>query len=122
MIRRRLPFDPWHLVLVPVCALLGLPLAWMLVSSFMNQGQLNRFPPTIIPGSLHLDGYRYLFQEAAVGTWLRNSAIVSLVCVVANLVFCATAGYAFARMRFRGSRVVLAIMLATLVVPFQLTL
>jgi multiple sugar transport system permease protein len=94
----------------------------MLVSSFMNSAQLNRFPPTIIPGSLHLDGYRYLFQEAAVGTWLRNSAIVSLVCVVANLLFCATAGYAFARMRFRGSRVVLAIMLATLVVPFQLTL
>jgi multiple sugar transport system permease protein len=120
--RRRLPFNPWHLALVPATTLLALPLAWMLVSSFMNSAQLNRFPPTIIPGSLHLDGYRYLFQEAAVGTWLRNSAIVSLVCVVANLVFCATAGYAFARMRFRGSRVVLAIMLATLVVPFQLTL
>jgi multiple sugar transport system permease protein len=120
--RRRLPFNAWHLALVPATVLLALPLAWMLVSSFMNSAQLNRFPPTILPGSLHLDGYRYLFQEAAVGTWLRNSAIVSLVCVVANLVFCATAGYAFARMRFRGSRVVLAIMLATLVVPFQLTL
>jgi multiple sugar transport system permease protein len=120
--RRRLPFNPWHLALVPATTLLALPLAWMLVSSFMNSAQLNRFPPTIIPGSLHLDGYRYLFEEAAIGTWLRNSAIVSLVCVVANLVFCATAGYAFARMRFRGSRVVLAIMLATLVVPFQLTL
>ena len=120
--RRRLPFNPWHLALVPATVLLALPLAWMLVSSFMNSAQLNRFPPTIIPGSLHLDGYRYLFEEAAVGTWLRNSAIVSLVCVVANLVFCATAGYAFARMRFRGSRVMLAIMLATLVVPFQLTL
>ena len=120
--RRRLPFSVWHLALVPAATLLALPLAWMLVSSFMNSAQLNRFPPTIIPGSLHLDGYRYLFQEAAIGTWLRNSAIVSLVCVVANLVFCATAGYAFARMRFRGSRVMLAVMLATLVVPFQLTL
>jgi multiple sugar transport system permease protein len=120
--RRRLPINPRHLALIPVTTLLALPLAWMLVSSFMSSAQLNRFPPTIIPGSLHLDGYRYLFQEAAVGTWLRNSAIVSLVCVVANLVFCATAGYAFARMRFRGSRVVLAIMLATLIVPFQLTL
>jgi multiple sugar transport system permease protein len=120
--RRRLPFSPWHLVLVPATVLLALPLAWMLVASFMNGAQLNRFPPTIIPGSLHLDGYRYLFQEAEIGTWLRNSTIVSLVCVVANLVFCATAGYAFARLRFRGSKVILAIMLATLVVPFQLTL
>jgi multiple sugar transport system permease protein len=66
--RRRLPFNPWHLALVPATTLLALPLAWMLVSSFMNSAQLNRFPPTIIPGSLHLDGYRYLFEEAAVGT------------------------------------------------------
>ena len=42
--------------------------------------------------------------------------------MVSNLVFCSLAGYAFARMRFRGSRVLLAVMLATLVIPFQLTM
>jgi multiple sugar transport system permease protein len=119
---RRLPFDPWHLVLAPVCVLLGLPLAWMLVSSFMNQAQLNRFPPTIIPGSLHVDGYRYLFENAQLPTWFVNSTIVSSVTVVANLVFCSTAGYAFARLRFRGSGLMLTLMLATLIIPFQLTL
>jgi multiple sugar transport system permease protein len=120
--QRRLPFDPWHFVLAPVCVLLGLPLAWMLVSSFMNQAQLNRFPPTIIPGSLHLDGYRYLFENAQLPTWFVNSTIVSSVTVVANIVFCSTAGYAFARLRFRGSGVMLTLMLATLIIPFQLTL
>ena len=92
MIRRRLPFDPWHLVLVPVCVLLGLPLAWMFVSSFMNQAQLNHFPPTIIPGSLHLDGYRFLFEDAELPTWFVNSTIVSAVVVASNLIFCSTAG------------------------------
>ena len=57
-LRRRLPFDPWHLVLAPACALLAAPLVWMLLASFMNNQQLNRFPPTIIPGSLHTDGYQ----------------------------------------------------------------
>jgi multiple sugar transport system permease protein len=109
-------------VLVPVCVLLGLPLLWMLVSSFMNQAQLNRFPPTIVPGSLHLDGYRYLFENASLPTWFVNSTIVSAVTVVCNLVFCSTAGYAFARLRFRGSGLMLWLMLATLIVPFQLTL
>ena len=42
--------------------------------------------------------------------------------MVSNLVFCSIAGYAFARMRFRGSRALLALMLATLVIPFQLTM
>jgi multiple sugar transport system permease protein len=120
--RRRLPFDPWHLVLAPACALLAAPLAWMLLSSFMSTAQLNRFPPTIIPDSLHLDGYRYLFENAELPTWFVNSTIVSGVCVVANLVFCSLAGYAFARMDFRGSRLLLATMIATLLIPFQLTL
>jgi multiple sugar transport system permease protein len=120
--RRRLPFDPWHLVLVPACALLAAPLVWMVLSSFMSSEQLNRFPPTIIPSSLHLDGYRYLFEDAELPTWFVNSTIVSSVCVVGNLVFCSLAGYAFARMDFRGSRVLLATMIATLLIPFQLTL
>jgi len=121
-LRRLLPFDPWHLVLAPVCALLAAPLVWMAVSSFMSNAQLNRFPPTIIPGSLHVDGYRSLFQSAALPTWFLNSTIVSLVCVVANLVFCSMAGYAFARLRFRGSGLLLAVMLGTLLIPYQLTL
>jgi multiple sugar transport system permease protein len=45
-----------------------------------------------------------------------------VVTVASNLVFCSFAGYAFARMRFRGSKSLLALMLATLVVPFQLTM
>ena len=41
---------------------------------------------------------------------------MSVTCVISNLVFCSFAGYAFARMRFRGSRLLLALMLATLVI------
>ena len=114
--------DPWHLVLAPMALIFALPLLWLLVSSFMTNAQINRFPPTIIPDSLHLDGYRYVFRTGAFGHWFLNSTIVAGVTVVSNLVFCSFAGYAFARMRFRGSRALLALMLATLVIPFQLTM
>jgi multiple sugar transport system permease protein len=120
--RRFLPFSPWHLVLAPVSLLFALPLLWLVVSSFMTNAQINRFPPTIIPDSLHLDGYRYVFQNALFPRWFVNSMIVSLVVVVGNLVFGSLAGYAFARMRFRGSRTTLALMLGTLVIPFQITM
>jgi len=112
----------WHLVLAPMALLFALPLLWLIVSSFMTNAQINRFPPTIIPDSLHLDGYRYVFSTGEFGRWFLNSTIVAGVAVVSNLVFCSFAGYAFARMRFRGSRVLLALMLATLVIPFQLTM
>ena len=54
---------PWHLVLAPMALMFALPLLWLIVSSFMTNAQINRFPPTIIPDSLHLDGYRYVFAN-----------------------------------------------------------
>jgi multiple sugar transport system permease protein len=114
--------SPWHLVLAPLALLFALPLLWLIVSSFMTNAQINKFPPTIIPDSLHLDGYRYVFATGRFGRWFLNSSIVAGVTVFSNLVFCSLAGYAFARLGFRGSRVLLALMLATLVIPFQLTM
>jgi multiple sugar transport system permease protein len=120
--RRRLPFDPWHLLLAPAALVFAVPLLWLLISSLMTNAQINRFPPTIIPDSLHLDGYRFVVGHALFPTWFLNSSIVALVTVASNLVFCSLAGYAFARMRFRGSTLLFVAMMATLVVPFQLTM
>lgn len=119
---RRLPFDPWHLVLAPAALVFAIPLLWLAISSLMTNAQINQFPPTIIPDSLHLDGFRYVLGNALFPTWFLNSTIVALVTVASNLVFCSLAGYAFARMRFRGSTIVFVAMMATLVVPFQLTM
>lgn len=120
--RRWLPFSPFHLVLIPVALVFAVPLLWLLLSSFMTNAQINKFPPTIIPDSLHLDGYRYVLHNALFPRWFLNSTIVALVVVVGNLVFGTLAGYAFARMRFFGSKTVLTLMLGTLVIPFQITM
>jgi multiple sugar transport system permease protein len=119
---RRLPFSPWHLVLAPTAIVFALPLAWMLLSSFMSNAQINQFPPTIIPDSLHVVGWDHVLTQASFPRWFANSTIVSLVCVVSNLIFCSLAGYAFARLRFRGSTILFLLILATLVIPFQLTM
>ena len=120
--RRWLPFSTFHLVLIPVALVFAVPLLWLLLSSFMTNAQINKFPPTIIPDSLHLDGYRYVLHNALFPRWFLNSTIVALVVVLGNLVFGTLAGYAFARMRFFGSKTVLTLMLGTLVIPFQITM
>ncbi|ARX81030.1 MULTISPECIES: carbohydrate ABC transporter permease [Streptomyces] len=120
--RPRLPFSPWHLLLAPLAALFAVPLLWLLLSSFMSNAEINRFPPALWPSGVDLGGYRYVLGNAMFPRWLLNSAIVSAVAVASNLVFGTLGGYAFARMRFAGSRVLLVLMLATMVVPFQLTM
>ena len=95
----------------------------MVLSSFMSNAQINQFPPTIIPDSLHIDGWSTRPRRLATSRrWFLNSTIVAAVTVVSNLVFCSLAGYAFARMRFRGSTLLFLLILVTLIIPFQLTM
>ncbi|MFE9552024.1 carbohydrate ABC transporter permease [Streptomyces sp. NPDC006692] len=120
--RRRLPFSPWHLLLAPLSIGFALPLVWLVVSSVMTNAEINRFPPALWPHGIDLGGYRYVLGNAMFPRWFLNSCIVAFVAVTSNLLLGALGGYAFARMRFAGSRVLLALMLATMAVPFQLTM
>ena len=97
------------------------PLIWMLVTSFSTLTESRQFPPHL-PSGLHWQNFRDAWTTAPFGQWLLNTSIVSVACVVSNLVFCSAAGYAFARMKFFGSNVAFVVMLATLMVPFQVVM
>jgi multiple sugar transport system permease protein len=120
--RRRLPFSAWHLLLAPLALLFAVPLIWLLLSSVMSDAEINRFPPALWPSGIDLGGYRYVLGNAMFPRWFLNSLIVSAVAVASNLLFGSLGGYAFARMRFGGSRALLVLMLATMAIPFQLTM
>ncbi|MFE6887115.1 carbohydrate ABC transporter permease [Streptomyces sp. NPDC057694] len=120
--RARLPFSPWHLLLAPLALVFAVPLIWLLLSSVMTDAEINRFPPALWPSGIDLGGYRYVLGNAMFPRWFANSLIVSVVAVASNLVFGALGGYAFARMRFAGSKLLMGLMLATMAIPFQLTM
>lgn len=120
--RPRLPFSAWHLLLLPLALVFAAPLVWLLLSSVMSNAEINRFPPSLWPSQVDFAGYRYVLENALFLRWIGNSLIVSAVTVGSNLLFGALGGYAFARMRFTGSRTLLALMIATMAIPFQLTM
>ena len=108
----------WHLVLFPLAVVMVVPLLWMLLTSLSALAETRRFPPGL-PSSLHWSNFADAWASSPMGHWLLNSAIVSVTCVVSNVVLCSLAGYAFARIQFRGSKVLFMLLLATLMVPFQ---
>ena len=109
-------------MLVPLTFVLIVPLLWMVVTSLETQGEANRFPPVLLPHHPRLANYADAWHTAPFGTFFLNSALVALVVVVSNLVVCSLAGYAFARIRFLGSEVLFMVLMATLMVPFQVTM
>ena len=120
--RRRLPFSPWHLVLLPATLVLIFPFYWLVVTSLETPTEALHFPPVLIPHVLRFANYSDAFNSAPFGRFFINSAVVTLLTVLCNLVFCSLAGYAFARFRFLGRAALFAVILATLMVPFQVTM
>jgi multiple sugar transport system permease protein len=119
--RLRLPFNPWHLVLVPVALIMAAPFFWMLLTSLQTLAQSRTFPPPF-PDHPQLSNYVDAVRDAPFGRWLVNSTVVALCAVAGNLLFCSLAGYAFARIRFFGRWLLFAVMLATIMVPFQVVM
>jgi multiple sugar transport system permease protein len=119
--RRRFMPSPWHLVLAPLALLMLVPLLWMLVTSLSTLEETRTFPPTL-PRTLQWTNFQQAWQQSPFAHWLLNSGIVSVTCVISNLVLCTLAGYAFARLRFAGSRIAFVAILATLMVPFQVVM
>jgi multiple sugar transport system permease protein len=118
----RLPFSAWHLLLAPVSAVMLLPLVWMVILSLETKTQANSFPPALLPTGLHFGNYSATWNTVPFGDFFLNSALYSLATVAGNLLFCSLAAYAFARIRFFGSNVLFVVLLATLMVPFQVLL
>jgi multiple sugar transport system permease protein len=118
--RRRLPFSPWHLLLMPLSLVFALPLVQMVLTSFMTAADINRFPPRLVPTELSLAGYQALFAESQILRWLLNTVLVAAISIVGHLVLCSLAGYGFARLRFPGRTFGFFAMVATVMVPIQL--
>jgi multiple sugar transport system permease protein len=120
--RRRFMFSPWHLVLIPLAMLMLIPLVWMLVTSVETLTETQHYPPVLVPKSIQLSNYTQVLRDAPFARWFLNSLVVTTAVVVGNLFFCSLAGYAFARIKFFGREVVFVLVLATLMIPFQVVM
>lgn len=115
-------FSPWHLVLIPVAIAMLVPMVWMLATSLETLNETRHFPPIILPHTLRPANYSDVLTQAPFARWFVNTMIVTVVTVIGNLLFCSLAGYAFARIKFFGREVVFVLILATLMIPFQVVM
>ena len=96
------------------------PLLWMVSVSFMAPGEAAQFPPPLLPETPSLENYRTLFGTFGIGRFLANSLLVSTLATGLALLFTVPAGYAFAKLRFRGRDATFRLLVAALVVPGQI--
>jgi multiple sugar transport system permease protein len=98
------------------------PFAWMISTSLKSGQYVLSMPPQLIPKPATLDSYHRIFELYPLGRMLFNSLLVAGLTTIGQLITCSMAAYAFARLRFRGKNIIFLVYLATLMVPFQVTI
>ncbi|RLK23082.1 cellobiose transport system permease protein [Micromonospora sp. M71_S20] len=120
---QHMPGSVWtYLFLSVVIAFSAFPLYWMFVIATNTDEALAKIPPQVLPGGQLVTNLREVFsmQDVFFLQSLGNSVIVSSVVTASVLFFCSLAGFAFAKLRFKGRNALMVMVVLTMTVPNQL--
>jgi ABC-type glycerol-3-phosphate transport system permease component len=98
------------------------PFFWAISSSLKTIGEINTFPPALLPAIPQWGNYAEVFNRQPYGLWVKNSLIVVVLSTVGALLSSSIVAYSFARFRYRGRDTLFIITLGTLMLPIQVTL
>lgn len=105
-----------------VAILFLIPLLWMLSSSLKPTYQIFETPPRWIPNPPRWENYSEALTTLPFALYIRNTAVITLLTIVGHLLSCTLIAYAFARLRAPGRDALFVVMLATMMLPYPVTM
>lgn len=117
-------FGSWWIYVLLILGILLMvgPFLWMLLGSFKPQAEFLVTTPTFLPKAPTTDNYDRLFSQLDFPRFFFNSSLVAVIVTAGNVLFCPMLGYALAKLQWRGKRLIMGLVLATLMVPAGITL
>lgn len=111
-------------MLIAICIFIFtiLPFIWMLSTSLKYPQEIFVFPPKLLPKKLNFNNYIKLFKSINFFLYLKNSVIVTFSILIISLFLNSLAAFAFAKYNFRGKKTIFTSMLATMMIPGQMTM
>ena len=113
-----------HLFIIALGILMIYPVLWMISSSFKPNNLIFSEPgliPRVVTIENYITGWRG-YAGTTFETFFANSLLMCAIAIIGNVISCAMAAYAFARLKFAGKRLWFAVMIATLMLPAHVTL
>ncbi len=112
-----------YLLLGMVALAMLIPLIWLVSTSFKSPAEnIFQFPPRLLPGQPTVSNYVRVWQNNPFAQYLWNSTVVAVLTVGLNLLLCSLAAYPLARLEFRGRDFLFALVIGTIMIPFQITM
>lgn len=107
------------LILFFVAFLIVYPFVWMVVTSFKQEADIRSFPPVLFSGNYTLDNFKNIWNRIPFLAYYKNTLIFAGGVTIISLICDSMAGYAFARLHFKGRDVLFTMVLVTMMIPFQ---
>ena len=112
----------YYIVAVLLAVIALVPFVWMISTSLKSRGALMSIPIEWIPAEPTLDAYGEVFSRFPFLKTIGNSLFITCSFTLLTIISASMAAFAFAKIRFRGSRLVLGLYLATMMIPTQVTM
>lgn len=109
-------------VMVAILAIVIFPFIWMFFGAFKTNMEVMTMPPKLLPDKFNFDNFAQISKLVPLGRVLFNSVLVAVLTTGAQVLFCAMAGYVFAKISFRGRELLFILILLTMMIPFQLSM
>jgi multiple sugar transport system permease protein len=111
-----------HLLIYILAIITVAPFLWMILTSVKDLSEIFVYPPKWVPSVFHFENYVNAFKAAPFGRYYLNSMFVAVVVTLGQLITCSMAAFAFARLRFRGRNLLFYLFLATMMIPYNVTM
>ena len=111
-----------HLILIAISLAFLVPIIWMVITSLKDNTQVFTWPPIVIPNPAKWMNYPQALKVSNFGRYFLNTVFLSFWVILGNLVSCTLVAYGFSRIEWKGRDIVFIIVLATLILPDQVTI
>jgi multiple sugar transport system permease protein len=109
-----------YVVLILGAVIMIFPFVWMILTSFKTVPESMQIPPTILPNQWNLDNFKEAIASLPFGRLYLNTALMILFRVLCAVVFSSMAGYAFAKLKFKGKNFLFGLVLVQMMLPSQI--
>lgn len=110
-----------HITLIFVGIITFFPFIWMISSALKTKDEIFSFPPKLIPSTFEWSNFAKVFSDSTFAVYIGNSVFVAVLDVALQVVTAAMIAYAFTQMRFKGRKVLFAVVMGTYMLPSAVT-
>ncbi|RIX52152.1 carbohydrate ABC transporter permease [Paenibacillus nanensis] len=111
-----------YIILIVAAVMVLYPLAYTFLSSFMTPEESSAYPPKMLPSGLYLGTFQEVLELVPLGAFIGNSFVISLAIMGGQVLTASMAAYAFVYVTFRGRALLFAVVLSTMMIPWEITM